>query len=118
MIEAVAVDVIRQDEVDLAVLSRRLRCRRSSAIVVVSSGTFLGTACKTEKTSMTDRRHSSRTSRYGVMHAVRIAISPETAPTSRATVVAEAEAVFTEDAEAIIKRIMDVAYKTRKSAST
>jgi len=112
------VDVTRHDEVDRTDLSRRPRRRRSSAIAVVSSGTFLGTAFKTERTTMTDRRHSSRTSRYGATHAVGMVISPETALTSRAMVVAEAEAVFTEDAEAISKRVKDVAHRTEGSAST
>jgi len=116
--EAVEEDITRPVKVDLEDLSRRPRRRRSSAIAVVSLGTFLQTAIKTEKTSMTNRRHSSRTSRYGVMHAVGMAILPETAPTSRATVVVDTEAVFTEDAKAIIKRVKDVAHRTKNSAST
>jgi len=47
-----------------------------------------------------------------------MAISPETAPTSRATVVVDTEAVFPEDTEAIIKQDKNVAHRTEESAPT
>jgi len=112
------VDITRPDEAALADLSHRPRCRKSSAITAVSSNTFLETALKTERRSMPVRRHLSSTSRYSVTYAGGMAISPEISPTSRATVVAEAEAVFAEDTKAIIKRVKDVAHRTKNSAST
>ena len=99
-------------------LSHRPRRRKSVVTAAVILGTFLKTALKTERTSMTARLHLSSTSRYGVTHAGGMAISLETAPTSRATVVAETEAVYIEDTEAIIKRVKDVAHRTEESAST
>jgi len=112
------VDGTRPGKADLADLSHRPRRRRSSVIAVVSSDTFLGTAFNIETLSTTDRRHLSSTSRYGVTHAGGIAISPETAPTSRATVVVNTKADFFEDTEAITKRNKDVAHRTEESAST
>jgi len=112
------VDITRPDEAALADLSHRTRLRRPGAVAAERSDTFLGTALKTERTSMPVRRHLSSTSRYGVTYAGGMAISPETAPTSRATVVANTEAVFTENTEAIIKRVKDVTQRTEESAST
>ena len=99
-------------------ISHRPRRRKSGVTSAVSSGTFLETVLETERASMTARRYSSNTSRYGVTHAGGMAISLQTAPTSRATAVADAEAVYTEDTEAIIKRVKDVAHRTEESAST
>jgi len=99
-------------------LSHRPRRRKLGVTAAMSSGTFLETALKTERTSMTARRHSSSTSRYGDTHARGMAILLKTAPTSRATVVADAEAVYTEDTDAIFKRVKDVAHRTEESAST
>jgi len=71
----------------------------------------------TERTSMTICRHLSSTSRYGVTHAGCMAISPKTVPTNRAKIVANTETVSTENTEAIIKRVKDVAHRTKNSAS-